>query len=87
MTFVLPYTIGMSTFSMVAGRGPSQNCNFCPVVICFALFSIIRTSNIRVFQIVLRGEGMENFAGGRFFLLGSGNLRRSDFDHSKFFQS
>ena len=30
---------------------------------------------------------MENFAGEDFFLLGDGNLRRSDFDHSNVFQS
>ena len=45
----------------------------------------------RVFQIALRGKGkilfpqcsgMINFAGG-IFLLGGGNLTRSDFDHSE----
>ena len=28
------------------------------------------------------GGGIRNFAGGRIFLLGGGNLRGSDFDHS-----
>ena len=36
-------------------------------------------SSTRVFQIVLRGEGVGNFAGGD-FLLGDGNLI-SEFDH------
>ena len=40
----------------------------------------------RVFQIVLRGRGFGNFAGDN-FLLGGGNLIRSDFDHSNLFQS
>ena len=51
----------------------------------------------RVFQIVLRG-GLENIPsggvgirniteGGGIFLLGEGNLRRSDFDDSNLFQS
>ena len=45
-----------------------------------------KKANSRVFQIVLRGGGIRNFAGG-IFLPGEGNLRRSDFDNSNLFQS
>ena len=38
------------------------------------------TTSARVFQIAIRG-------GEEFFLLGEGNLRRSDFDDSNLFQS
>ena len=31
--------------------------------------------------------GIRNFIGGKMFLLGEGNLRRSDFDDSNLFQS
>ena len=43
----------------------------------------------RVFQTMVRsgGEGTRNFTGWGIFLLGSGNLRSSDFDQWNLFQS
>ena len=49
----------------------------------------INATQNRVFQIVLRGgsgDGGRNFAVG-FFLIGGGNLKMSDFDHSNILQS
>ena len=65
------------------------------------LVTFKRWDGIRVFQIVVRGEGkslsplpptsqggIRNFTGGRgIFLPGEGNLRRSDFDDLNLFQS
>ena len=42
--------------------------------------------DFRIFQKASRVGGMETFAGS-IFLLGGGDLWRSDFDHSNLFQS
>ena len=41
----------------------------------------------RVFQIALRVGGNQIFYCGRIFLLGGGNLRKSDFDIRNFFKA